>query len=251
MNGWTFGNGGYKDKTPLDFISDPVTGIRPGSYAKKEPTGVSNVDLSEGIRNYHIIPPFAVWEKGKWFDQLSLDTQASLSIVKPEDERQTWVVAGEGTPGDFLIRTYKVPEKISEFQDAKHPANWTKLQKEKGDSKNLYDPISGYGGWGYGTQQTKPKPVSPPKPPPLPSGITFRCVGCGHWFESDTRLASHATHCCPGSDNWGEDGADWVIACKCCLDYDQTAECKPGFPRKPKEAPKEKEVEAEPVPSGA
>jgi len=232
MRGYQFGNS-YTDKTPADFIDDPVTGIRPGSYAKKKPLGCGFVDLSEGIRSYHVIPPVAIWDRGKWYDQLELQTQNAIN-VKPDDERQTWIVSGQGTPGDFVLRAYKVPEKIAEFQAAKHPADWSKKHKEKGDKKEslLGDGYSTYSWSGY-QPATKAKPPSPPKPPPIPTGVTFRCVGCGHWFEGETKLAGHATHCCPGSSNWGDEGSDWVIACKCCLTFDETAVCKPGYPRKP------------------
>jgi hypothetical protein len=233
----------HTSRTPLDFMDD-ADGNRNGSFGKPAPAkGVSTVDLSQGVKSWHVLPPVAIWNKGKWWDQLSDDTQKAIR-VNPADEREAWVVSGQGTPGEWLLRVYIVPIKVAEQQECKHPKFWTKKQREVGDDRPALTPVH-TGGYGYGALATPSTPKAP-SPPQLPSGIVMRCVGCGHWFDGETKLAGHTTHCCPGSDNWGTEGADWAIPCKCCDDWDAVAVCKPGFPRaKPEPAKKEDKKEAD------
>src|SRR5215831_8381279 len=64
LEGYDFGHG-YHDKTPLDYLADPETGVRPGSFQRSKLSGVSYVDLTEGIK-FKVIPPVAIWKRGKW-----------------------------------------------------------------------------------------------------------------------------------------------------------------------------------------
>jgi len=250
LEGWQFGST-YKDKTPLDFIADTKTGIRPGAaqFGGKKPNGVATIDISNGIEQYMVIPPVAIWNMGKWYDELSKEAKQGLRVEK-SDERQAYVVPGDGTPGNYMLRMYIVPKKIAEHAICDHPKYWTKFQREKGDNDKpaLYG--ASYTGWGgYQSTHVVKKP-EPPKPPPLPQGMLIRCPGCGHFFDGETQLSGHANYCCPGSDNWGTiDGADWVVRCKCCNTLAETALCLTGYPRKPKDEKKEVAVE-QAVPSG-
>jgi len=248
--GYQFGSM-YKTETPLDFMDSPETGLRPKSLGKK-PEGFTTVDISNGIKDWHVIPPVAIWERGLWFDSLKPEDRKGFR-VDDWDVRQTYLVPGEGTPGNYAIRLYIVPTKIAEQQECKHPLQWTKFQRDQGDNKAPSLGMGGsYTGWGGGYTPAKTTTPVKPKPPPMPSGIVMRCLGCGHWFDGETKLAGHATHCCPGSKNWEDErGADWVLPCKCCLTWDETAICKPGYPVAPKVADEKKEVGAEPVLSGA
>jgi hypothetical protein len=225
LDGYQFGTG-YADLTPIDFLTDEK-GFRPASPGFK-PSGASNTDLSSGIESWHNIPPVEIWDKGRWFEDLTQEAKKTFAISRV-DEHYTWIVPGEGTPGNFLLRSYILPRTVASIETPPHPSVWTQTEKQKGNGKpTTTSKTSTYAHWG--TSQSSQAPA-------MPAGITFRCTGCGHWFDSETKLASHATHCCPGSENWGEDGADWVIDCKCCLTYDETAKCKPGYPRSKKDKP--------------
>lgn len=230
-------------------MTDPDTGLRPDE--RNKPSGSAVVDMANGIRDWMIIPSVATWERGKWYLELDQKLRDSLHMVKAEVEWETWVVSGEGTPGNFLIRCYVVPNKVGQAQDPKHPSTWSKNLKEKGDNKpkELATPWRrpDENGQYMGFHQPTPVPAkpTPPKPPPLPFGIRFRCRGCGHWWkESD--LAPHSTHCCPGES--GTEGSDWAILCECCDTLDEVSQCKPGFPLDKKEGTtKGKETEKEEV----
>jgi hypothetical protein len=234
LDGYQFPSG-FRKETPYDFLTNE-DGFRPSSPSAK-PSGCSVVDLQKGIETWHNIPPVAVWGKGKWFESLKPENKASIGVSK-KDEHFCWIVPGEGTPGNFLLRAYLLPASIANIEDPDHPSIWTDEERKRGNLAFKSEvSVSGYGGgWSYGGGGGKKESELT-----LPVGITYRCVGCGHWFESETKLAGHATHCCPGSDNWGEFGADWIIACKCCLTFDETAMCKPGYPR----YTKKEEVEVE------
>lgn len=229
MKGYQFGTQ-YAGKTPLDFM-DKEDGTRPGANQgygwptrDAKPSGCAVVDLTGGLKQWHVIPPVAIWKRGKWFDTLDKKVQDTIR-VDAWDERETWVVSGQGTPGNYILRAYTVPVKVAEYQECAHPSHWSRKQKEEGDGKGLVV-----------STPAKSTPVSPPKPPPLPANIHFRCPGCGHWFGSETRYAGHSTHCCPGSANWdAEYGSDWVLECECCDTFHETAVCLPGFPRPKKE----------------
>src|SRR5215831_10754785 len=125
LRGYQFGNQQmYQGKTPLDYIADPVTKIRPGSTMKKEPNGYTTVEFQEGVRPWHIIPPVAIWNKGQWYDQLDKKLQDAIHVAKN--------------------------------QEPKHPSQWTKKQKEEGDGKKVTGSL--YGGWSGGyTTPTTPK----------------------------------------------------------------------------------------------
>lgn len=138
------------------------------------------------------------------------------------------MVDGEGTPGNYLWRSYLLPEDIATAsQIPKHPADWP---KPKNQTKTGYYSTSG------GSQQKA-------KAPSLPFGVRFQCPGCGHWYkESD--LAGHA-QVCPKTDG----GLSmWAIECSCpCPSLDDTAKCKPGFPRKPPTPEAKKDAKKKPA----
>jgi hypothetical protein len=175
------------------------------------------------------IPPRSVWSEGYYL------TASPVADGKTEYEAdrdfRTWVVPGEGTPGNFKERRYVLPEEIATSPDPKHPADWP---------KDIFKTSPYTGGWrgskdGTVTQtktktQAKKTPVK--SAPPLPVGIRFRCPYCGHWYK-EMDLAGHSK-VCPGTQ---EGEGDWAIACECCESLDDTAKCKKGFPRpKPKAA---------------
>lgn len=195
-----------KDKTPKDYMTG-ADGKRPGET--KPPNGEMTSDLSYGSIQGVSLPPRSIWKEGKYLDG---------NWTKQSDkEYRTWVISGEGTPGNYLIRRYVLPSEIATDPNPDHPTDWPK-------------------GPGKGSATAKKTTTSAPS---LPVGIRFRCPGCGHWYrESD--LAGHAK-VCPGQEGGS---ADWAIACECCDSLDDTAKCKQGFPRKKPEAPAEKkEVE--------
>src|SRR5215831_5386920 len=143
LRGYQFGNQQmYQGKTPLDYIADPVTKIRPGSTMKKEPNGYTTVEFQEGVRPWHIIPPVAIWNKGQWYDQLDKKLQDAVH-VSAVDEREAFICSGEGTPGDYLLRVYIVPIDVAKHQEPKHPSQWTKKQKEEGDGKKVTGSLYG------------------------------------------------------------------------------------------------------------
>jgi hypothetical protein len=211
MDGAQFLYGG-DGKTPADYMDDPVTGLR--GKASGPPAHTVAVSLKDGVGDV-TLPPRSIWQQGKY---KSDSDQSSPGY-------STWVVSGEGTPGNYATREYKLPADIAVQPLPKHPADWTKAQKEKS--------------WGKNSGTKKSETTSSL----LPFGIRFRDPNCGHWFrESD--LAGHAK-VCPGFEG-GE--SDWAIECECCTSLDDTAKCKPGFPRAGSPAQKASEEAAKPKP---
>lgn len=51
----------------------------------------------------------------------------------------------------------------------------------------------------------------------LPHGLKYRCPHCHHWFASETKLAGHSTHACPGKEDFV---GNWVMECECCVELD-------------------------------
>lgn len=207
------------EKNPYDYVNDPATGLRPNE--KVLPSGGMLTDMNKGTQGV-TIPPLAVWETGDWFnDEIALELEkpsARQSYAnnswrpREADEFDTWVVDGQGTPGNWRYRLYILPEDISrtnllQGNVPKHPMNWPEALK-KGTG------VSGYSSsW------------SSPKGPSLPLGTRIRCQQCGHWFEVDD-LKDHI-ECCPGVHGEG----DWVIKCECPCSLDDTAKVKPGYPK--------------------
>jgi hypothetical protein len=201
MDGAQYPHSGATSATPADYMDDPVTGTR--KHNSVPPSGHMKTDLEyETSLRYAVLPPRSIWKKGTWMGNSG-------------NEYRTWVVDGQGTPGNYEERRYLLPYRVAEEPLPPHPADWKKGVWEKNPS----------------TGDTK-TPTT--KAAALPFGIRFRDPKCGHWFR-ETDLVAHAK-VCPGLQD-GE--SDWAIECECCTSLDDTAKCKPGFPRpKPKPAAK-------------
>lgn len=219
------------DKTPYDFIPDNGETNRPGQ--KTAPSGISKQDLRNGLEN-SVLPPLAIWEAGKWLEDLGTDNRSAIErMVEERDQHEAYVVTGAGTPGNWSARIYLLPEHQAKKPEPEHPLRWGKFWQEArkhpqvlGGGNSHYLNSLGTRSWGA----TAPAPPAPPKPPapkPLPHNIRIRCVGCGHWWKVDD-LPKHAENCCPGL-NGGF--SDWAIMCECCDTLDEVAQCLPGFPR--------------------
>lgn len=215
MDGAVFPSAIDKNKTPADFMSDEVTGIRPGQT--KEPYGTVKADLSNGIEG-KTIPPRSVWVTGDWKD------------VKGDDYT-VWVVSGEGTPGNYLTREYDLPMSLCHDTVPKHPSAWT-------DYMRKHRPLASKGGgkpWqsgtSYGSDSSKSSVSSAPS---LPFGLRIRCPGCGHFFKMDD-LPTHAKNACPANPDTPTMGgfSMWVIKCECHESLQEAATVLKGFPVKP------------------
>lgn len=235
MVGYLFPWKTHENKTPYDFCVDE-SGMRPGERTK--PSGMAKTDLDRGIKDVNI-PPLKIWRKGLWayeLDDQELEALCGTNRLLSSEDWYAWIVPGEGTPGNYLVRVFLLPHSIAQLENPLHPMMWPENLK--------FPPPRPGGGWigtGFGTPSTPPRPIAPatpapPAPPPLPQNVRFRCPGCGHWFK-EGQLAGHKTHCCPGSENWNfqEQGSDFAILCECCLTLDEVSVCKPGFPRAKKE----------------
>lgn len=237
----------HDKEIPEDYFPDEETGLRPKEKVKA--AGVTKTFIDKGIPTHTILPPIEVWERGTWFVLMNDDQQKALANIVGSDSWESWIVNGEGTPGNFLARIYVVNSDAAADVECDHPLNWPEKHKKPPGSTTTMgfsQPTGGgYSGGGYtgyggsptyatGQSSTKPSTPKPVSAPALPAGIRFRCE-CGHWFK-EAGLAPHRSHCCPAKEESRE--ADWAILCECCLTLDQVAACKPGFPR-PK---KEKEV---------
>jgi len=193
---------------PADYMADKETGLRSGEKEKPKGFMTTNLDLSSNSMKHMPLPPRSIWKTGKW----KMDKWDPAKVG--DEDYRTWIVSGEGTPGNFIERRYIVPEEAAYDQACRHPADWPKsfFPKAAGKTKTGY----------YGTQsQTTAKATAPA----LPFGIRFRCPGCGHWYKEDG-LAGHAKVCPKDGEQ------DWAIACECCHSLDDTAKAKAGFPRK-------------------
>ena len=216
-----------KNKKPEDFLVDPSTGTRPGE--KQTPHGTIVIDLRHSKDLEHkTIVPFAVWDKGEWFQDLKPDIREMVTNVPEKEEYNTFVCSGECTPGNYQFRCYILPNDVAGQAIPEHPTkwlpdkyDWTKNSGSTGSSRS-----GSWGGWSKKDEKSYSSSV-------LPYGLKIRCLGCGHWY-SEKDLKDHVQNCCPAVN--GEDG-DWAMECACCSSLDDTAKTKPGFPRKMKAPP--------------
>ena len=197
---------------PKDFFTNKQTGLRPNE--QKPPEGVMVLDLTTNNQQCNL-PTVTIWEAGEWLVSMDDDEQelikkdAYLNGKSAMFLHNVYVVSGEGTPGNYKWRAYRLPEEQAGYLEPKHPMDWPK--KPGG----LF-PIGG--------TKTTTTTQSTHK---LPYGIRFVCPGCGHWYD-EMDLASHVNNCCPGSE--GED-VTWALKCECCSSLDDTVKIKPGFPK--------------------
>jgi len=229
---------GLNTRKPEDFLTDPATGMRSGEQTKPNGTIVIDLKHSKDLEHKTIVP-FAVWDKGEWFQDLKPDIREMVTNVPEKDEFNTFVCSGEGTPGNYMFRCYVLPADIAGQAIPEHPTKW--LPDKYDWAKNNTESRSGWGG-GWSKKDDKSYTSSS-----LPLGLKIRCLGCGHWY-SERDLKDHVQNCCPAVN--GEDG-DWAMACACCESLDNTAKTKPGFPRKMKAPTPAAEVQdPEPVIAG-
>lgn len=234
----------HRDKIPEDFIADPETGLRPEE--KTKPSGVTKTFLDKGFGDWTAFPPVESWDKGVWFVQLTKEQQLAVSSTVGTNGWESWIVNGEGTPGNFAMRIYVCPKAVAEDVEPDHPLLWPeKLRRPSGGYHSPSYGYSGYSGgsagWAYQSNAQTSVVTSRPtttQAPALPREIRFRCADCGHWFKQD-QLAPHKTNCCPGKEESRE--TDWALLCECCLTLDEVGRCKPGFPRPKKEVVKQDE----------
>jgi len=245
MDGAAYPFGAPEGSTPLDFMDDENgersygfhTGGGVSGSGKRKPWGTAVANLKDGIAD-KIIPPRSIWVKGDWKGDRG-------------EAYYTWVVSGEGTPGSYLEREYRIPDQISKEMVPAHPADWPQhLQKKKG----------GFGFSGASSSGASSSLLGGKSSGHLPLGLRIRCPGCGHFFK-DSDLATHAkSQACAAVQ---DDPAMWVIECECHPgDLQIAATCLEGFPLpkpEPKPAPAgedpvekiAKAVTAAPDPSGA
>jgi hypothetical protein len=212
MDGAAFPFGAFEGATPLDFM-DNEDGERLHGYAyssareMKKPWGNAVTDLTTGLKD-KILPPRSIWVEGHWKG----DKGASYYV---------WVVSGEGTPGSYKDREYRLPSLIVEEavpapSIPRHPADWPDDLK-KGTS--LIGSYSGSSFTGGGTSSKNS----------LPYGLRIRCPGCGHFFKEDA-LATHVkAEACAAVQ---PEPAMWVVPCECHDDLQESAKVMPGFPHK-------------------
>lgn len=214
------------EKTPDDFRTDPATGLRPGET--KPPYGFMTLNMKFGDLQYKTLPSILDWEKGKWWDQLSKEEQEELAAVPEKDQWGSWVISGEGTPGNTRYRCYVLPTGIASEPYPDHPSMWPKKKEEK-TTKTEYKAAN----W---EKKTESK---------LPFGMRIRCVGCGHWFKQDD-IGGHVLNTCPAVHG---DDCDWAIMCECggtCSSLDDVVKLKAGFPRPKKVEPAPEATETKP-----
>jgi hypothetical protein len=200
-----------KGTTPADFTVQPGEKYRPGE--KQAPVGKVKIKLDGFAGALGVtLPPRSVWSEGYW--------EAFDATTATDEEWRTWVVSGEGTPGNWESRLYIVPAEIAKEQEPSHPADWPKVLRE-GKSKPA----------GTGLTSFKPQPKASSQ---LPRGVVAICPGCGHYFDIDD-LVDHAKgDICPSKQ--GELVA-FIMPCECHpKDLQTTAKIMPGFPYKPKVA---------------
>lgn len=229
LTGFNFTIPSDKQRTPYDFITDKKTGLRPTQA--KSPGGYTKHDLTYSYMSYEgtTYPPFAIWEKGKWLSDMDPSWLDEFKVTT-KDAYYYWVVLGEGTPGNYAFRLYRMPKDEATYEKARHPMKWLKKLLEQNKSKK-YKTSSAPGSSGSTYKSSGSWYDSSPKST-LPLSVRFRCPGCGHWFD-DGDLADHAKNVCPGVH--GED-LTWAIMCDShcgCRTLDDTTKCKPGYPKKP------------------
>ncbi len=217
-----------KGSTPYDHMPNE-DGLR--GNARTKPSGMIRHDLSNGIPDYATLPPLAIWRRGIWFDELTKKQQEAFPTVRGPEERSSWIVPGEGTPGNYLFRVYLCPDEIADRPFPHHPIMWPQKLKQAAPPARM------------GFSQPTPLPPAtslPPvqRAPSLPANIRFRC-SCGHWWK-EFDLPKHKMNCCPADNANGE--SDWAIMCECCTTLDEVSRCKPGFPRPKAVSTDKKEV---------
>lgn len=188
-----------KEKTPMDCLTDPETGLRPDQ--KTPPAGLIGSWLTTGIE-HTTLPPLKIWNEGVWMTEF-VQEHPDIQVNTRGDERfNTWVTSGEGTPGNYAWRSFVLPDDEARDLNPKHPKMWPKVKTS----------------WG-GKESTTT----------IPCITRFRCQGCGHWFQN-IDMKEHVELACPGQQP--SRTTEWVIPCdsKCCESLDKMAECKPGFP---------------------
>jgi hypothetical protein len=214
MDGASYPSTFDKDKTPADFMNGP-DGLRQGSYtssSKQKPWGSTFTDLSEGIKG-KTIPPRSIWKEGHWKGFNG-------------DDWYIWVVDGQGTPGNYEKREYRLPHAAASKGDPDHPADWSKKLREEGDGKpKTYGSGSSGSSGSYSTGPT------------VPLGMRVRCVGCGHFYRMDD-LAGHVKTACPAVQMEEMGYVNFVMECACHEDLQDAAAMVPGWtsllPPKPK-----------------
>lgn len=239
LEGFVFIGAWDKEKTPLDYLTDPKSGLRGNSMVK--PRGWIAHDLTVGCENM-VLPPVGVWNKGMWLSDMSKKNSETFRAIIPEDKHfSAYLVAGEGTPGNYAVRIYLIPKGLQNEHSLTHPTLWSAFH-QKGEGQNIYENSQKLG-WGGYTKAETPKTEAPKTTTakPLPVRLRIRCADCGHWWKMDD-LGVHNEHCCPGKE--GSEFSDWAILCECCDTLDEVSQVKPGFPRPKKEA---KKTEAKPT----
>lgn len=225
-----------KEKNPYDFITNEATGRRPEMISP--PSGFIFSSLEDGIE-YSTIPPLPVWKDGVWLSDFEdCDFGGNHTSIRPKqsEEFDVWVTSGEGTPGNFVWRMYKLPMEMSRSilnrdLTPRHPMLWPTKMKTKSipptATQGGYVGASTWGNYGGTGTQSKAawQTTTKEKDSGLPFGVRIRCTKCGHWFKTDD-LVGHV-QCCPAVNEF----SDWAIACECCRSLDLTATVKPGFPR--------------------
>lgn len=198
---------GQGNRTPADFMTQE-DGKRPNET--KEPWGEVHIDLTNGVEGRTIVSKTA-WNDGEW-------QTAALNAVGWDE----WVVTGEGSPGNYLRRIYKIPKEEAEKPRPRHPSQWPKTMREGKKYSGSTWSDSKYKG-------TAPSSVGSG----LPWELRIRCVGCGHFFKTGD-LADHAKYACAATQ---EPPVLWVMPCSCHPnDLQVAASVLEGFPTTPPQA---------------
>jgi hypothetical protein len=271
--GYVFPHQFDRDKTPYDFLNNPFDPGRGektrGEYASRV-WGVRVIDLRTGV-NEATLPPLQIWDLGVWWNELK--GEPPFEAVDAEEEivlgHECYITDGQGTPGNYSLNCYLVPEKIAKEANPRHPLLWgVKLtaglaqvhyvNRQPGTHnpvrhKSFAEPepvkLTTSTGWPpYTTPAPLSKPVTPtPVKQTLPHDVRFRCAHCGHWFTEGKLIAHNKSGFCPGKEDGGQ--SDWAVMCDkdCgCMTLDDAAACKPGFPRPQKEVNMSETVEETP-----
>jgi hypothetical protein len=224
------------EKTPIAFMPDKVTGLRPGETRQPTMEIKHKLDTSTGISGI-TLPPRSIWKQGKYLSDLLPKGQEHT-----DEEWRTWVVPGEGTPGNFKHRLYLLPKGIAKNPEPDHPADWSEWYKKGQGNKPVSQGSSyGYSGsYGGGTWKQQPKQQASSG---LPKGTVIRCTGCGHFFDMDDLKIHGQSGVCPSEQG---DMVLFVMPCECHPDDPiGTATLMDGFPVKKAEQPKQDDKKEE------
>jgi len=190
--------GAGKDARPEDFYARE-DGMRPHNNSR--PYGQILVDLTSGLMG-RTLPPRVIWRAGEW------------SVDKGYED--CWVTSGEGTPGNYKRRLFRLPHEQTQKVIPKHPADWPKHLRESSSSGSYYS-----GG---------PSSSSKSYSSGLPWELRVACPGCGHFFKN-SELPDHAKYACPSQQ---DKPVLWAMQCACHTVITPTV--LPGFPIKPPQA---------------